>query len=105
LNEDIVTNLSTGIDVSSVRDYWIGLLEQKSIELSARLDKYLTERTTYRLDLAHMSSSYTPGIHSRTLSVFASLFEQITDMQESIGTATSPQQLIHILVGKQLGEI
>jgi hypothetical protein len=49
--------------------------------------------------------NYYTGINKRTMEVFASIFEQISVFRKSTKSITCAEDLIHILVGKQLAEI
>ena len=110
--EDRIAALAEGIDVSAVKDYWLNLLERKEADLCRILDKYEEDRFTKVLsiseDTPHRASivSYgNPDIDRRTKETFASLFERISTYIAHTKEAVIAEDLLQILVGKQLGDL
>jgi hypothetical protein len=112
LTEERVARLSESVNFSNVKEYWIALLETKEQELLRDLDKYEKEKAKKQVVVSEgqvrsaLICRYdgTP-IDRRTQEVFASLFEQISSYKSDIEAAKSVNDLIFILVGKQLGEL
>ena len=112
LTEDRISMLSGGINFKNVKEYWLALLETKEQELLADLDKYEKEKANYQVVVSEgqgrssMVCRYdgTP-IDKRTQEVFASLFEQLSSYKSNIENAKSVNDLIVVLVGKQLNEL
>jgi len=107
ITEERLLNLSSGININSVPVYWLNLLEQKQVELERELDKYESEKANYRISIMNNSRQigYSSGIDRRTKETFASLFEQISTLKQQVADVKTPEDLIQILVGKQLGDI
>lgn len=108
--EERLAVLSEGIDVDSVREYWLNLLERKEADLCRNLDKYEEEKSTKVLSLSEGSSraslSYSnPSIDRRTKETFASLFERLSTYIEDTKESVLVEDLLQILVGKQLGDL
>lgn len=95
--DTLIEDLMETISVDSVKDYWIDLLQQKEVQLEALVDKYEREASQdTRLDW---------NIKQRTLETFASTFKKLRTLKEESEKACSAEDLLKVLVGKQLGEI
>jgi hypothetical protein len=97
ITEDRLNTLSAGVDINTVKSYWISLLEIREEELERDLDKYVED--------TNAKNPLEEAIRQRTLQTFASIFEKIRNLKEDTKTATSISNLLTALVGKQLGEI
>jgi hypothetical protein len=112
LTEERIYNLSKSVNFSNVKDYWISLLETKEKELLENFYKYEKEKTKRKVVVfegqirSPLVCRYdgTP-IDQRTREVFASIFEQISSYKSTINNSKSVNDLIFILVGKQLTEL
>jgi len=97
ITEERLDTLSAGVDIDTVRSYWLSLLDIREEDLGRDLDKYV-EDTAAKNPLEE-------AIRQRTLQTFASIFEKIGNIREDTEIATDINDLLIILVGKQLGEI
>ena len=112
LTEDRISMLASGINLAGLKEYWLGLLDVKEQELLEYLDKYEKEKAKKQVMVSEgqvrspLICRYdgTP-IDKRTQEVFASIFEQISSYKSDTVSAKSVNDLIFILVGKQLGEL
>ncbi len=98
-SETLLEDLNVDLDVESVRDYWIGLLEVKEVQLEARLDKYAKEEA-YGVKSV---DRYSFAAYERTLETYATSFQRIGKLLEETREARSAEDLLKILVGKHLG--
>ena len=110
INEERLNNLSEGIDVESIKEYWLSLLEQKKIQLEDILDNYEKEKIKpeNKSNMAifeKTAKGYNYGIDKRTKEVFATLFEQMASTSKKIVRVRVAEELLEILIGKQLKEI
>jgi len=103
INEERITNISANVDFTNVRNYWLHLLEQREELLIKELDKY--EKETAASTGGDRHRVFENAIKQRTLQTFAQAFERIYDLQEASLQAQSKEDLLRVLVGKQLGEL
>ena len=103
ITEERLTNLSAGIKFQTVRDYWLKLLESQTIQLEARLGKYEKETNNQRGSDGFSVADH--AIYQRTLETYGTSFEKIENLKEWTQLATSTEDLLKVLVGKQLDEI
>jgi hypothetical protein len=113
ITEERLNNLSEGIDVDSIKEYWLSLFEQKEIELEEELVRYEKEKTFDKDNSLKKKSVFQEsslpnsavGFNKRTEEVFASLFEQISVLIQTTERVKISEELIEILVGKQLKDL
>jgi len=98
ITEERIANLSTGIRLDVVKEYWLNLLECQTELLGSELDKYEEETSSQE---GHVWE----GIKRRTLETFASTFALLEDMRFRTSQAVQVEDLITILAGKQLADI
>jgi hypothetical protein len=102
ITEERLSTLSSGINFETVRQYWVSLLEVRQQELERELDKYEKEESDFPAGTRGFLSA---AIKERTKQTFAQAFQQITEAQSAALQANDTNDLLNILVGKQLGEI
>lgn len=100
LTEDLVEK----INFNEVRQYWIQYLGFKKLQLLEVLDKY--EKETFRIPGSPqtISERLAAAIKTRTLQTFAQTFAKINENQEATLRAANSKDLLHILIGKYLGD-
>lgn len=102
ITEERLSTLAEGTDFDSVRSYWSSLLEIRHTDLERELDKYEKEANDFPAGTRRFLAT---AIEERTKQTFAQIFQQIDEMQEATLHAKSTNDLLNVLVGKQLGEI
>jgi len=103
INEERIANISANVDFTNVRNYWLHLLEQREEVLIEELNKY--EKETTKTANGDRHRVFENAIKQRTLQTFAQTFERIHDLQEASLQSRSKEDLLRVLVGKQLGEL
>lgn len=108
--EEILASIASGFSFAPVKDYWEGFLKQKKSVLSDRLQAYKKNKGELSTevdfgDAGKRTYTYDDEIDVRTLQVYAGLYERIENMQKGVANATTAEDLIMLLVGKQLSEL
>lgn len=102
ITEERLSSLAEGTDFDSVRSYWVSLFEIRHTELEKDLNNYEKEEVDLPIGTCRSSAA---AIKERTMQTFAQAFQQINEMQIATLQARETNDLLKILVGKQLGEL
>lgn len=109
---EVLRGLSENIDIGTVKIQFIEIVKDSHSTLKSILDKYEEEKSMYLYEYKNLpanlglaKSIYLSAIDKRTKEVFASLFEQISNIEQSILASETPEDVVHILIGKHLGEL
>jgi len=107
--EEILANLSNDVDFNQIQDYWLSLIDQKEQELLDKLNNYHNTKGDHELvvDFGGQERKfyYDGEIDKRTLQTFSQIFQMMEEFKSGVTEATSVEDLIVLLVGKQLSEI
>lgn len=96
ITEDKLDLLTEGVDFGTVKSYWGSLLEIRYNDLNADLDKYEKE----------VSENYVHhSVVKRTHQTYATILQEIVHIQERTISSLNTNDLLQILVGKQLGKL
>jgi hypothetical protein len=101
VNEERITSLTTGLNVSAIKDYWLNLFSTKLIQLEEDLDKYEKEENSS----CPVPERCRAAIDKRTTESFATAFVRINELETETRRAVSASDLLTILVGKQLDNL
>lgn len=97
------------VNIDSIKEYMLSLVEQKRFELEGILDKYENEKSTLVLketpNTTMGSVSYKGAIDNRTKETFATLFEQLEVLEQNVRKALTFDDLVKALAGRYLGDL
>lgn len=107
--EEIVQEITDGMDFSSLKGYWTNYINQQEKKLSLELDKYKDEKGDKKVTVDFGGKKrefhYDDEVDKRTMQVFASVYKQLEAFKLGIKRARSSEDLLKLLVGRQLSEI
>ena len=108
--EERVTAIAEGINVESVKQYWINLLEHNCVELELRLNKYEKEKSGYicevvKFDGGQAQFNYSSAIDRRTKEAFAQTFSEIQACRDNVSEVYDDASLLNILIGNKLEKL
>lgn len=101
-NEERIERIADGINIDTVKPYWISLLEQKETDLKIQLDNY--ENDTKNVPSRYGQQLF-ESTKRRTRETFAEIFQSLIRLKNETIHAQVSEDLIYILVGKQLSEL
>jgi hypothetical protein len=102
INEERISSLTDGVDVESVKNYWLNIFEIKLAHLSEDLDKYEKEEEKS----GWLETDRTrKAIYERTTQTYATSFQKMYRLREATLQAKKVDDLLMILVGKQLDDL
>jgi hypothetical protein len=107
--EEILDNLADGTNFPELQQYWVSVINQYETKLENLLSEYNDTKADLSIELdvgdSKRKFGYTDEVDKKTLQAFASLFGELENMKKGAKSADSTQDLIKLLVGRQLGEI
>lgn len=108
--EEILSNIASSFNYDNVKNYWVNFISQQKDILDSKLDDYQDNKGALSTkvdfgDAGVRTFKYDEEIDKRTLQVFSSLYKRLDDLESGVKSSTSAEDLVMLLVGKQLGEI
>ena len=103
--EEILAGLSEGVKFENVQSYWLKYLDMMQEEFNKQLDKYNKERESMALNVNNREIKYDDDVHKRTLQTFADIKQMLNEFERDVAEASTAEDLILVLVGKQIEEL
>jgi hypothetical protein len=103
--EEILSNLSKEIDFDNTKSYWEKFITDQQEKFNKELDKYIKGRKDLSFTANDRTFKYDDEVHARTLQVFESVNRILKGFLENTRKAKSAEDLIMLLVGRQLQDI
>lgn len=103
--EEILHNIAIESDFENTQSFWEYFIIDQQEKFNKELDKYIKGRKDMSFSTNDRNFTYDDEVHARTLQVFESVNRILAEFLEKIKKAKSMEDLILILVGRQLKEI
>lgn len=103
--EEIIEYIEKNNDFATVKQYWIKFIKQKQDEFDQILDDYNKNKGSMKITAQNREFSYNAEVDKRTLQTFANMNKQLNLMIADTQKASTMEDLVTILVGRQLKEL
>ena len=107
--DEILQRISDDVDFETTKQYWVNFLEHQSEKLGSILEEYQEQRAAKEFTTSfggqRRKFHYNDEIDKRTLQVFATMYKYINNLMKTAKSATSTDDLVTALVGRQLTQV